>query len=153
MTQNLLDDFVGNAEPMKIRGQSAPKRVPAVPRNLLRFECGPNHFTRQQIEIQRVAPEISKNKSLRKISRRSPVPIEKKFQLRDHRNGSFALLPFRLAYLVAPHGVLHFDGVTVIVLPKKSTDFTLAGARECRHRDNRRGGFGKNRQHPNFFLQ
>jgi hypothetical protein len=48
VTKNLLDDFVGNAEPMKIRSQSAPKRVPAVPRNLLRFECGPNHFTRQQ---------------------------------------------------------------------------------------------------------
>jgi hypothetical protein len=56
VTQNLLDDFVGNAEPMKIRSQSASKRVQAVPRNLLRFECGPNHFTRQQIEIQRVPP-------------------------------------------------------------------------------------------------
>jgi hypothetical protein len=31
MTKNLLDDFVGNAEPMKIRRQPTPKRVPATP--------------------------------------------------------------------------------------------------------------------------
>jgi hypothetical protein len=45
VTQNLLDDFVGDAETVKIRSQSAPKRVPAVPLNLLRFDCGPNHPT------------------------------------------------------------------------------------------------------------
>jgi hypothetical protein len=53
----------GNAETVKIGCQPAPKRVPAVPRNLLRFECGPNRFTRKQVEIQRVSPEILKNKS------------------------------------------------------------------------------------------
>ena len=120
MTQNLLDDFVGDAETVKIRSQPAPERVPAVPRNLLRFDCGPNHFTRQQIEISTDSPRDFENKSLRKIPRRSPVPIEKSFQLRDHRNGSFVLSPsLARRHLVPPHGVLHFDGVTVIVLPKK----------------------------------
>ena len=38
--------------------------------------------------------------------------------------------------------MLYIDGVTVVALPKESTDFTLAGARERRHRDDRRGGFG-----------
>ena len=68
MTQNLLNDFVGNAEPVKIRSQSAPKRVPAVPRNLLRFESGLNYFRHERIEIQRVPPEISEDISLRGIS-------------------------------------------------------------------------------------
>ncbi len=68
MSQNLLNDFVGNAEPVKIRSQPAPKRVPAVPRNLLRFESGLNHFSHQCVEVQRVPPEISKNKSLGRIS-------------------------------------------------------------------------------------
>jgi hypothetical protein len=67
------------------------------------------------------------------------MPVEVKLQLCDHRNGSFALFPLWLAYLVSPHGLLHFGSVTVVVLPKKSTDFTLAGTREHCHRDDRRG--------------
>jgi hypothetical protein len=51
------------------------------------------------------------------------------------------------------YGLLYIDGVTVVALPKESTDFALAGARERRHCDDRRGRFGKNRQHPNFFLK
>jgi len=68
MSQNLLNDFVGNAQPVKIRSQPAPKRVSVVPRNLLRFESGLNHFSHQRVEVQRVPPEISKNKSLGRIS-------------------------------------------------------------------------------------
>jgi hypothetical protein len=35
MTQDLLDDLVGDAEPVKIRSQPAPKSVPTMLRNLL----------------------------------------------------------------------------------------------------------------------
>jgi hypothetical protein len=139
VTQNLLDDFVGDTETVKIRSQSAPKRVPAVPWNLLRFDCGPNHFCHQSIEVQRIPQRIAENKSSYGIPGTSSMPVEKEFQLRDHRNGSFALLPFRLADLVPPYGLLYLDGETVVALPKESTDFTLAGARESRDSDDRRG--------------
>jgi hypothetical protein len=59
---------------------------------------------------------------------------------------SFALLPLWFAYLVSPYGLLYLDGVTVVALPKKAADFSLAGTRERRHRNDRRGGFGKNCQ-------
>jgi hypothetical protein len=79
MSQNLLNDFVGNAEPVKIRSRPAPKRVPAVPRNLLRFESGLNHFSHQCVEVQRVAQRFRKINPGR-IFRRSSVPVEKKFR-------------------------------------------------------------------------
>ena len=55
--------------------------------------------------------------------------------------------------MVSPYGLLYLDVLTVVALPKKATDFSLAGTRERRHRNDRRGGFGKNCQHPNFFLK
>src|ERR1700731_3884893 len=63
------------------------------------------------------------------------MPVEIKFQLCNYRDGSFALLPLWFAYLVSPYGLLYLDGVTVVVLPKKATDFTLAGTHESRDRD------------------
>jgi len=82
-----------------------------------------------------------------------PVPVEKEFQLRDHRDGSFALLPFRFAGAVPPYGLLHFDGVAVVAVPNESTDFTLAGTRECCDRDGRGPGFRENCEPPNLFLK
>jgi len=102
VTQNLLNDFAGDPETVKIRSQSAPKRVPAVPRNLLRFDCGPNHLCHQSIEVQRIPERIAKNKSSGGIPGTISMPVEEEFQLRDHRNGSFALLPFWLADLIPP---------------------------------------------------
>src|ERR1700722_7201832 len=81
------------------------------------------------------------------------MPVETKFQLCNYRDGSFALLPLWFAYLVSPYGLLYLDGVTVVALPKKAADFSLAGTRERRDGNNRRGGFGKNAEHPQFFLE
>jgi hypothetical protein len=153
MTQNLLDDFVGDAETMKIRSQPAPKRVPAMPRNLLGFQRRPDHFSRQRIQIQGLPAGISKNISLRWMARMNSVPVEKKFQLCNHRDGSFALFSLRLAYVISPYRLLYLYGVAVVAFPKKATDFALASTRERRHGDNRCGGFRKNSQHLNFFLE
>src|SRR6516225_1022545 len=114
---------------MKIRCKPTPERVPAMPRNLLRFECGPNYFSNQSVKVQRFSKRVAKNKSASRISRTNPVPVEKKLQLSDHRNGSFALFPLGLSDLVSPYGLLHVDGLTVVAVPNESTDFSLAGSR------------------------
>ena len=133
--QDLLDDLVGDSQPVEVRGQPASKSMPPMPRQLCSFECGPDHVLRQGVQVQGLPLQALKNVPPMRIPRTRSVPFEKKPQLCNDRNGSFALLSLRFIYMASPYCLLYPDGKAVVVFPKETADFTLASARECRYCD------------------
>ncbi|MGA7449565.1 MAG: hypothetical protein WBW83_22410 [Terriglobales bacterium] len=55
--------------------------------------------------------------------------------------------------MASPYCLLHPDGKAIVVFPEKTTDFTLASARECRYCDCGSGWFGKDAEHLQFLFK
>lgn len=83
MAQNLLNDLVGNAEPVQVGGEAAPKCMSPVPAEVRFHDGRSDNIPGQRFQVHRSTESIRKDEAAPWLATSGPMLVEQEFQ-RDY---------------------------------------------------------------------